>query len=142
MAAAASTPSLCSNVIKIWLLLLITYGICRAPWPRWQLAPARWDRSCSICPWVCLRRRWSLRPAAAVEAGPELRAAPCSGRTATTCPQRRKRGPSVRGWRQRQGQTGGGGCGCCCFTDVPALPPHVCHTELICACPPEGARLL
>lgn len=67
-----------------------TYRTCRAPWPPEQPAPARWDRSCSICPWVYLHRRWSLRPAAAsvVEAEPgdrkALRAAPCSGRTATT----------------------------------------------------------
>lgn len=69
-----------------------TYGTCRAPWPPEQPAPARWDRSCSICPWVYHHRHWSLRPAAAalvVEAGPGDREAPPAdpylGQTATTC---------------------------------------------------------
>lgn len=66
-----------------------THGTGRGPWPPEQPAPARWDRSCSICPWVYLHRRWSPRPAEVVEAEPgdqgELQAAPCSGRTATTC---------------------------------------------------------
>lgn len=78
---------------KTQLLSYNTHGTCRAPWPPEQPAPARWDRSCSICPWVYLRRRWSLRPAVVVvEAEPggreALQAAPCSGRTATTFLQR------------------------------------------------------
>lgn len=61
---------------------LNTYETCRAPWPPGQPAPARWDRSCSICPWVYLRRRRSLRPAEeAAEVQPAARravpAAPC-----------------------------------------------------------------
>lgn len=67
---------------------LNTYGTCRGPWPPELPAPARWDRSCSICPWVYLHRR-TLRPAAAAaeaeRGGQEAaRAAPCLGQTATT----------------------------------------------------------
>lgn len=71
-----------------------TYGTCRAPWPPERLAPDRWDRSCSICPWVCRLRCRSLRSAAEVSAAAAERgaraaprAAPCSNRTATTLEQ-------------------------------------------------------
>lgn len=66
-----------------------TYGTCRVPLPPVQPAPARWDRSCSICPWVYLHHHWNLRPVvvvALVELGGQgvLQAAPYSNRTATT----------------------------------------------------------
>lgn len=84
------TPGLVSPFLhRSALSTMNTYGICRAPWPPEQLAPVQWDRSCSICPWVYLHRRWSLQPAVeVVEAEPAnlegAQVAPCLGRRATT----------------------------------------------------------
>lgn len=74
-----------------WQAFPNTYEICRGLWPPEQPAPARWDRSCSICPWVYLPRHRSLQTAAAALAAEAeqgdreaLQAAPYLVRTATT----------------------------------------------------------
>lgn len=97
--AQAGAGRRCSRVVAVsarppmkpTLIPLNTYETGRAPWPPEQHVPARWDQSCSICPWVYLLHRRSPRPVAvgaAAEVEPVSRggprAAPCSGRTATT----------------------------------------------------------